>query len=156
MLLGEHSLQVDDPIVPGEREGEGSRKSTATAPWDPRVKSSFLVCLCFDFCIYAERTFLRTQLSDSKYQGYLGPQGALDSPSSSHRAHWKFKKVTWVLKTKIRGTKTSINRTKTTSQKLRILNLKTQTCFHKSSNRETKDDTQWTLILRPVKKTRTL
>ena len=32
MLLGEHSLQVDDLIVPGEREGEGRRKSTATAP----------------------------------------------------------------------------------------------------------------------------
>ena len=32
-------------------------------------------------------------IPDSKYQGYLGPQGALDSPSGSHRAHWKFRKV---------------------------------------------------------------
>ena len=36
---------------------------------------------------------LNDGIPDSKYQGYLGPQGALDSPSGSHRAHWKFRKV---------------------------------------------------------------
>ena len=46
-----------------------------------------------NFSKFETTQLMKDKIPDSKYQGYLGPQGALDSPSGSHRAHWKFRKV---------------------------------------------------------------
>ena len=55
-----------------------------------------VTCQCasrINFPNFETTRLMMDDIPDSKYQGYLGPQGALDSPSGSHRAHWKFRKV---------------------------------------------------------------
>ena len=55
-----------------------------------------VTCQCasrINFPNFETTWLMMDYIPDSKYQGYLGPQGALDSPSGSHRAHWKFRKV---------------------------------------------------------------
>ena len=166
MLLGEHSLQVEDPNVPGEREGEGRRKSTATAPWDPRVKSSSSVCTCLDVYMDVQKKGLkRSQLATFRLQvprvsrpprsTWLTIQ-LPPSPLEVQKGDLDAKNYVIPINSKqqLKSAKPKANTTKN----CQIWHYQPQNSnlLHKRSYRETKDATQWTLILRLVKKTRTL
>ena len=81
-------MQAEDLTEEEETVVEERRRNMVTVQSAHKVTFFILYLLLLGIVCQ-----LNNGIPDSKYQGYLGPQGALDSPSGSHRAHWKFRKV---------------------------------------------------------------